>query len=1794
MSSTFSELAAAALLEALASQHSSGRHLVTTVPGGAVGEVFREVLARADHTRGVRSGPDPDDVAELLVIEDGDGCVVVPYLVIEPPPKDPRPNRGGQGFVGALRDHFTDAAGDGERIMLLTFDEAPNETELTTMDQGIASSALDLQHLFSRSLAVPDSADQALRRTLKELAALPSKKLVARLTPQLVGRTAQAAAFLAETETALEVAQNLHRMPWCLKDPDLFKYAGADFRRRIEEALELRGRLEAWAADPSTDFDAAVRSTFSDAAALKVQSARTGATIDWSRFTYGDLRNGEPTKPEPEDPLSFASVPVTVDETAPTKLLADGQTIVTTVRGPGCTLTFHLTAPLRGKATIHLLSYEGAEPPFSLTTLHKLDASAAPDQSSVALELDALPQPREGWSFLKAVLTKGARLVKSPLGTVTVALRIDPDDPELLIYEPSGGVDLEAQAFEGDEGLTLVGERGGEEVFATSVEPPEAEYGALVEPEPGSSVPAVQADITEEAPGEARTTQSPEHLAVEAWAAGQLTPGGVSTSLRRRPSGEVVADVGLVPRELEAASAMPLSRWELERHAIDNPRTTAFRISRSGALAPNQEIERLDLGPLATPFDAFLDARERFFGELATSKVPSVLSHQLDATEAAQAYLEAYDELLSDVPDGEPGHLGYDRLLLVDSFTSDASREVLFAPTSPPGVALHLDFQRKVQEWTASVPASNYFAGDISLVSAQHLVPFLRLATGPQEWLEAGYAPYPWRRYLPTSERTRLQRHPSIRRYIARRVERFLDVHPSYRDERRTLRIAFINPGGCSHIRDALLLLADPAVRRKDDEGLLRRLPAFELQLLSDDTGDSDDLLGADLDIFMGLTPEEGQPSDTAMEVMKRLTYTKGTAARFLTDPKSFAHMTFVENFFRPQSELVEWPRGAHPSSFYVAGLAVDTERLAQMEPAATRFLTSSWVGSPNGLLERVAGRSIEVSAAATGVPVKRGITRAADVRVPDAAITQLYERSVWVVHIDRHVGLELFYPQELGSRAPYILDYTDQESPEPNIFDGITATHQVRPYHARVAAVFGEVIGDHISEAATEKLLRTMNLISGRWGIEMLHTPASMLRARLATVLAAQAIEASDRLHDQPGQVTIVVALDELLRATGAEGLRVDEGWLAKAGKRGGGSDDLFILSVPLGDGRPQMLGRIVEVKFRKDVGNSPAEAAKQIERTHNLLTDLLVSESQPGRAFQGRHLAKLILQYTGRHVSYGVRSGQPAISSGTEALTRIAAGDYDLRLDITRGGARLLGDFVSVEPTYSGAAVKPDVHTTSEGLTIGRIRIGLPSIRALLEVADSSSGIDSSDRDLAVSADDGQGPAAGSPQARTETDSEDPEQPGTSNEADSTTGWHEVPPQAQTGLPGDVVPPPRPEGDDGSGQAAGAPTASKRKDDAAESTGEAEGEGPGDKAPPYTFAVPDDELRALSSRLDDVLTAYKLPLQPVEPQEAVCGPNTIRFKVRMARGGTIAQVEARERDILRELGVDRPIMVGQDAGFVTLDVPRTDPLTVRFNDLIPNLAGRARERGELPVLFGVDLAGRARVQDLADLPHLLVAGSTGSGKSVFLSSLLGSLALIPPSELEIVLVDVKGLDFAPFRELPHLRQPPITDAQSALDVLEELYETERAKRQAVLADAGAQSILDYYQRLGRSELTQIVIAIDEFSNLLGGDKAMGSQLEDAIQKYAEIMRSFGVYLVIATQRPSADVVTGRIKANLPARCAFRLPTHSDSMTILGRKGAEQLLGKGDMLFYRDGSIERIQAPLTSAQDVLGSALRE
>ncbi len=1761
MSSTFSRLAAEALISALNEQPVAGRHLVANLPSGELSGTFGEVLERSTNERDFSAGPSAAAV-KLRVVNGDDGCVIVPYLVQDPAPATLRENRGTRGFVSALRDHYLESADSHERLMLLVFDSSPVETLLTTMDEGVVESALGLENLLMLALTPSAHAPQGLLRALKALRDIPTKTLSPSLTSEGVGRAAQACQSLAELKTNSDVADQLHLLPWCLRDPTLFEQEPKSFEKHIRLAISWRRQLEEWASNPTVDFDAEARGAFSDATANKVRASRSGTDIDWSSFTLDDITAGTPPEPRDGKTPRFGPSPLLITEAIAQKLLtsATGTTLAARTLSPDCTLNFHLTEELTGTETLHLLGYEGQSPPFKRKALGVVGAS---EETTISLE--DVPQPRGGWSFLEAVITKGKRYEKRFEDKLTIALQIDPDAAAPFVYEADGDVDVELQAYAGDETLTFIGESDGEQRFAREVDTPEEDHGALIAIDWDSgcvSVPAVQ-DEGELSDNDRahQPTASPEHLAVESWAQGVLPPGELVTSLRRHSQHNIVADVGPISRPVDDGTAMPVDRWKLEQHAIENPETTAFLIDQAYAISSDESLSNLPLDDLLQgPFDAFLAARKALFEDLSKASVPSVLSVNLTDIPAAGAYVNAYTDVLSVIPNDEDAQRGYDRILMVDAFTVESTGEVLIAPTSPLSVAAHLELQRQARGWLASEPAPNYFGNDIDFVSAQYQVPYLRLQTSSGEWLESCYAPYPWRRYLPASKRVQQQRHPSLRRYIAQRIERFISVHPSYADDRRTIKLAFVNPGDASHVLAALLSLVESNLKRND--GKAPELPKFELELLSD--AGADETLGAALDSFMVLSPEYAAPSDSDLELMQRLSYTKGTTSEFLHSPKAFAHIAFVEDFYEPRRELVQRGTNAHPSSFYLGGLAADTERLATRGAGVTNFLTSTWTGGADpSNLQAIASRTSEIAAAA-GVPVTRGVTRATEVIVPDHQVSVLYDRAIWVVHIDKHLGIELFSPHDGSGGSPYILDYTDQETPNAGIFDGITATSHVAPYRSKIRHLLEKELDRDVSTEAAERLLQTLNLVSGRWGLEMLETRPDELRARLATALAVQVIEQSEGLQKDPHVLNLVIALDELVRVTGAVGLPTSDGWAQKIGMEGGGCDDLLVLTVPLATGRPQLRGRIIEVKYRTTDAASAKDAAAQIKATHELLEKILVSESEPGRQFQGRRLAKLILQYTGRHVAYGLRSDRPAVTSATGAISQIAGGNYDLSLEISRDGRQLCGDYVSVEPTRVSGSLDPQ-YVTEGGIEIGRIRIGQPIIDAMLgegvlpELAQPTpaAAVTKPGADLPVSTPESAQPSAA-----------------------STTTPRE--PSSDRAQPDNAEADPQSEAD-----AIAATVADEAESHATDHVSVLPNLA---DAPAAAFALSEQEIHDLAGRLDDALMDYKLPLQPVDPAEAVCGPSTIQFRVRMARGGTIAQVEARERDLTRQLevGEGKQVMIGQEGVFVTIDIPRAEPQTVRFRDLLPTLLKWPRSRGQLPVMFGVDGAGETRIEDLAALPHLLVAGTTGSGKSVFLSSLIGSLATLPQEQLELVLIDVKGLDFGRFGDLPHLRQPVIDNAEEALAVLEELYATEREKRKALLTTAGTNNIVDYYSVAGETDLKQIVIVIDEFSNLLSGDKETRSKVEDTIQQYAEIMRSFGIYMVIATQRPTADIVTGRIKANLPARCAFRLVTAVDSVTILGKKGAEQLLGNGDMLYYRDGQTERLQAPLTLAEDVL------
>lgn len=250
-----------------------------------------------------------------------------------------------------------------------------------------------------------------------------------------------------------------------------------------------------------------------------------------------------------------------------------------------------------------------------------------------------------------------------------------------------------------------------------------------------------------------------------------------------------------------------------------------------------------------------------------------------------------------------------------------------------------------------------------------------------------------------------------------------------------------------------------------------------------------------------------------------------------------------------------------------------------------------------------------------------------------------------------------------------------------------------------------------------------------------------------------------------------------------------------------------------------------------------------------------------------------------------------------------------------------------------------------------------------------------------------------------------------------------------------------------------------------------------------------------------------------------------------------------------------------------VGFEVANEERQNVMFSNIVLSKEYQSY-KGSLPLILGSDSIGKDVIVDLLDMPHLLVAGSTGSGKSVALNTMLMSLLCKKsPDEMRLILVDPKRLEFSSFADMAHLLFPIVIQPNMAIDVLKWVVQTMEERYEA-MAEKGVRNILEYHKQFGKAgvkEMPFIVLVIDELADLM---MTTGKQIEDLIVRVAQMARAAGIHMIVATQRPSVDVITGLIKVNFPSRVSFRVTSKVDSRTILDMIGAEKLLGRGDMLF--------------------------
>ncbi len=351
---------------------------------------------------------------------------------------------------------------------------------------------------------------------------------------------------------------------------------------------------------------------------------------------------------------------------------------------------------------------------------------------------------------------------------------------------------------------------------------------------------------------------------------------------------------------------------------------------------------------------------------------------------------------------------------------------------------------------------------------------------------------------------------------------------------------------------------------------------------------------------------------------------------------------------------------------------------------------------------------------------------------------------------------------------------------------------------------------------------------------------------------------------------------------------------------------------------------------------------------------------------------------------------------------------------------------------------------------------------------------------------------------------------------------------------------------------------------------------------------------------RITKALNDYGITISSIE---ATVGPTVTLYEIVPAEGVRIAKIKRLEDDIalnLAALGI-RIIAPIPGKGTIGIEVPNKDPQIVPMRSIIASKKYQ-ENKAELPMAVGVTISNEVFIADLAKMPHLLVAGATGMGKSVGLNAIIASLLFKKhPAELKFVLIDPKMVEFSLYRKLerhylaklPEEENAVITDSSKVVATLNSLC-VEMDNRYALLTKADVRSIKEYNFKFtnhrlnpekGHRYLPYIVVIVDEFADLI---MTAGKEIETPIARIAQKARAVGIHMILATQRPSTNVVTGIIKANFPGRVAFRVNQMVDSRTILDRPGANQLIGKGDMLFSRDGVVDRVQCAYISTEEVV------
>ncbi|OBH47311.1 FtsK/SpoIIIE domain-containing protein [Mycobacterium mantenii] len=1735
------KLVAAAMLDVAAATPRVQRVYLPSLFGLEPADVFLALEAEFDPTPAVEIGI-PGGHIGLLGIPTA-GATLIPYLVTRTDGTEGsshKPNCGSAGFAARVRDEVQYAASE-RPVLLLVLDPEPVDTVLTA-----AKDARELPELEWSAL---------VERAVSNLPAAPpiSQSVVAdfvkRDVPQDAEQLAALLRLFRESGTDTQLGARLYELGCYLSDPQL----ATDDPQRLRRGVNWRAKLERWSA-PGQDLALQLTAAYGDAEApgrKKILNAATAFGIDYSAFTLNDL-------PEalPKDRLTIAR-PVNVRGAV---AVAGGDSVALWLPGGG---TFAILLKGTPSPADHAtITWRGAQPDEAV-----IDAGRR--------ELRIPCEASGEWVFGVLALGQGVPLrlaVFTGEGSwfpAEASFDVDPQtgcflyegEPEVVAVDSSGTIVFAPGIEPAGTGVVVAGEPiqyaavwgseshpiylldTGQVGAETPGEP--GEPGAQGVDEPGdsgdgddqSNFPDGGGDSQTPLPGTAIPDPLPSvpHAKLEV-ARRQLDADLSAVKFGVADGRGFISNMGgpspkLSPQRL-SIGGVTVNGLDLERQILALPQATAYTAGFEEGqlqLEPDSLLERLALDDLGeAELEAFWSARRDMFQALQPHGSAHAIAAGVARDEASR-YVKAYAQLLERAALGGPFRAEYERLILCDVITDVASGELLLAPTNPVTIAFLQRFDDQVTSWLPK--AVEVLDADLKSCSIRHLLPTFALR---ENWYESvGGVPMLWRRYRKLPSAALGTDHDSG--YITRRLHHFLEVFPEYRDDRQVLAVSFIEPGDGGAVLTALRRFYEPLARVAGPGRTASPLPSIDLTVVASNRPEKleramfaiDELVDAVLRDRVSLTvaePGEQRPD--------------------------FAHLTFIfRSPLRRQPATLNF--SARASTLFVGGLASAPGRQTTPGRNETQFSWGTFPGrSPKqgDSLEGLVHACLEVVGGMPREQIVPNSTRMPSTRVSTGFLTEIYTRSVWVVHLDRLLGLEAFAASGAGENQRYLIDYEDRaEAGQPGL-DAITATERVDPYHLALRKVLREI--GNPRRSALDRILSHLNSVNGKWALDLLGADPSRIRERVGIVAGIAAVADLDgAFTPKEESVTVMLALDEVLDALPTDG---------RTRPLGRHCDDLLVLTMPLtggttpvADGPVRISGRLLEVKYRSvSDPELPALARPQLEAAREWLASKFNSDG-PSRLFRARDLAELIRGGIARGEAFGlipeVASG-PVIDAVEARLEQVSQGEFHLDLSFDVEARRFHGEFISVEADSGFAAHRQVLPGTGQPLSW--LRLGRPVLEAL---------------------------AAGAPV------------PGPATFKPAT-----VP---------SIVPPegPAPSGHGGPAGAPDTPVDSGGATPAA-----------GDSSPSPDAPLPDQpevrvpagrrdpardaETQRVASELTEAAAKYGLNVEPFDPALAEVGPSIIRLRTRLLGRQTLSGLQSRADDLGREVGVAEGLLIDQEPYYVTVDVPRAERETVRYSDYAHLLDGPA-EPGALNFLLGVAPSGEVRIADLARLPHLLVAGATGSGKSVLLRALVSSLVRARnPQGLQLLVCDPQTVNYEPFEGGMHLVEGRIiTDPLEMVGQLNDTLARELDRRRATLRAARVTSALEFYEEGGvPEELRQMVIIIDEFADLTDAlQRDARAAFMQNVKRFAQMTRALGIYLVLATQRPSVQIITGDIKANLTARVALRVQASQDSITIIGRGGAESLRDKGDLLFDHGGRLEHLQGFLCTPLDAVAEVGR-